>query len=247
MWKGKKVTIIFPTYKERGSIRKVIEDFDKTRAIDEILVVHHEAEPGTEDEVRKVKTHVKPKIIHGPKQHLGYSLKEGMKYATGHYVIWAEPDGTFSCKDIFRLLIYAEDFAVVFGSRTNQSTILGGSAMSFSRRLSNFIVAKIMEVLFNTQTMTDVGCVFRVLRHDVIKKLSYDWHTNDATFPTEVQVSIVAHKIPFVEIPITFKARVGESTLVPDFKNTLKWGIKLTWFILKYRLFHKTRKVKLIH
>lgn len=236
MWAGKKVSIIFPTYREVNSIRKALEEFDRVGVIDEIIVVHKEAEPGTEEEVRRAKTKVTPKIIHGPKQHLGYSLKKGMRVATGHYIIWAEPDGTFAGRDIKKLLTYAEEFPVVFGSRTNRSTILDGTAMGFTRKMANVLVAKLIEVLFLTQTMTDVGCVYRVMTRDAIKRIEKTWKTNDATFPTEVQLSVVAKKIPFVEIPITFRPRVGESSLVPNFANALKWGIKLTLFTVIYRI-----------
>ena len=39
MWKGKKVSVIFPTYNEKDSIREAIEDFFTSGYVDEIVVV----------------------------------------------------------------------------------------------------------------------------------------------------------------------------------------------------------------
>lgn len=53
MWKGKKVSVIFPTYNERDSIRDAIESFFKTGYVDEIVVVNNNAIEGTTEEVAK--------------------------------------------------------------------------------------------------------------------------------------------------------------------------------------------------
>jgi hypothetical protein len=41
-----------------------------------------------------------------------------MAEATGDLIFWAEPDGTFVGKDVEKLLVYSNDFPVVFGTRT---------------------------------------------------------------------------------------------------------------------------------
>ena len=41
MWEGKKVSVVFPTYNEKDSIRQTIEDFFKSGLVDEIVVVNN--------------------------------------------------------------------------------------------------------------------------------------------------------------------------------------------------------------
>ena len=55
MYEGKTVSVAIATYRERKSIRKVINDFFETGFVDEVIVVNNNAEAGTDDEVGKTK------------------------------------------------------------------------------------------------------------------------------------------------------------------------------------------------
>jgi glycosyltransferase involved in cell wall biosynthesis len=52
MYKGRRVSLVLPTYNEKDSIRKVIQDFEELRVVDEILVINNNAAEGTSEEVR---------------------------------------------------------------------------------------------------------------------------------------------------------------------------------------------------
>ncbi len=55
MWEGKTVSVILPTYNEKDSIRKCVEDFFATGFVDEVVVVNNNAVPGTAEEVMNTK------------------------------------------------------------------------------------------------------------------------------------------------------------------------------------------------
>ena len=50
-WRGSRISVVFPTYNERDSIRAAILDFAAIEVIDEIIVVNNNAAAGTSDEV----------------------------------------------------------------------------------------------------------------------------------------------------------------------------------------------------
>ena len=125
MWQTKKVSVVFATYKEKDSVRAAIEEFLATGFVDEVIVVENNAEPGTEEEVKKTSAI----LLHEKRQGYGYTYQTGIAAATGDLIILAEPDGTFRGADLERFLVFAKDFPVVFGTRTNQSSILDGAAM----------------------------------------------------------------------------------------------------------------------
>jgi glycosyltransferase involved in cell wall biosynthesis len=231
MWQNKKVSVVFATYREKNSVREAIEDFLATGFVDEVIVVNNNAEPGTDEEVRKTQA----KLIYETRQGYGYTYQTGMMAATGDYVILAEPDGTFRGSDVERFLVYAKDFPVVFGTRTNQSSILNGAAMGLSRKLADVFEAKVIEVMYGTNSLTDVGCTYKLFHRDVISKIAPYWRENGALFATELMLLVIRMRIPFIEIPITFGERVGESTLTARFRDLAKWGIKIMAFIIKYR------------
>jgi glycosyltransferase involved in cell wall biosynthesis len=53
MYKGKKISLILPTFNEKDSIKKVINEFEKLEIVDEILVINNNASKGTSDEIAK--------------------------------------------------------------------------------------------------------------------------------------------------------------------------------------------------
>lgn len=235
MYKGEKVSVVFATYKEKNSIRAAIEDFFATGLVDEIIVVNNNAEPGTDEEVRQTPA----KLIYEKRQGYGYTYQTGINAATGNYIILSEPDGTFIGSDLERMLVYAQDFPVVFGTRTNQSSILNGAAMGLARKLADVFEAKVIEVLFGTNTLTDVGCTYKLFKREAIEKIKPWWREGSPLFATELILITVSRKIPFIEIPITFCERVGESTLTQRFSQLASWGLRILWFIILYRIRYK--------
>ena len=55
---------------------------------------------------------------------------------------------------------------MVFGTRTTRELIWAGANMARFLRWGNWAVAKLIEALFNTSHLSDVGCTYRLLRRD---------------------------------------------------------------------------------
>lgn len=234
MWKQKKVSVVIGSYREKNSIRAVIDGLFATGIIDEVVIVDNNAEKGSLEEVQKTRA----KIIFEKRQGQGFALRTGMREAIGDYVILCEGDGTYNPQDVEKFLSYASEFHAVLGTRTNTSLIGEGSGMFLLRRLADVWEGKLIQLLFLTDGLSDVGCTYKLLRKEVVKKLDPLWQTGDSHFVTEVTLQIVSHKIPFVEIPVAFKQRVGVSSVTESFSNVAKWGFKLLFFIFMFWVRH---------
>jgi glycosyltransferase involved in cell wall biosynthesis len=233
MYKGKSVSIVFGTYREKNSIRSAIQSFFNSGFVDEIIVVNNNAEEGTDEEVKKTKA----KIIYEQRQGYGYAYQAGIKNAKGDYIVLCEPDGTYRGEDLEKLLIYAaDDFDVVLASRTDQVGPLSGADMDLWRKWANVLEAKTIEVLFNTNSLTDVGCTYKLFRKSALKELSKYWKSTDALFATELLLLTVSRNLKFIEIPTHFKKRVGTSSLTGNWYLLAKWGIRIQFFILRFWL-----------
>jgi glycosyltransferase involved in cell wall biosynthesis len=230
MFKGKTVSVVFATYKEKDSVRAAIEDFLFTGFVDEVIVVNNNAEAGTDEEVQKTTA----KLIYEKRQGYGFTYQTGIAAATGDLIILSEPDGTFLGSDLERFLVFSQDFDVVLGTRTNQSSILDGAAMGLTRKLADVFEAKVIEVLFTTNSLTDVGCTFKLFHRKAIDKIRPLWREGSPLFATELTLLTVSQRIPFIEIPITFRERVGESTLTASFWQLATWGIKIMLYIFRF-------------
>ena len=165
MWLGETVSVVLMTYNERDSIREVIDDFFATGVVDEVLVVNNNAREGTSEEVAKTDA----RQVFETKQGYGHAVRKGLREADGDLIVLAEPDGTFLAKDIIKLLAYSTDCDVVLGTRTTREMIWDGANMGWFLKWGNWAVAKMVEVLFNTSHLSDVGCTYRLMRRDTAR------------------------------------------------------------------------------
>ena len=244
MYEGKTVSVVFATYREKKSIRKVIDDFFKTGFVDEIVVINNNAEKETDKEVKKTKA----KLLYESRQGYGYAFQKAITSATSDYVIVCEPDGTFLATDIERFLVYARDFDVVIGTRTSQIGALSGASMGVVRKFANVIEAKTIEVLFNSVALTDVGCAYKLFKRSALKKIIPLWkNKKTALFNTELTLLTVVLGLKFVEIPITYKPRVGKSQIVGKWQQVIKWAIVIQFYIFYFWLDSKINSRKYRH
>ena len=207
MWKGKKVSVVFSTYNEKETIRKCINEFFATGVVDEVIAVDNNAVKGTEEEIKKTKA----KYFKETRQGMGYGYQRAMREAKGDIIITSEVDGTYIPKDIFKLLAYSDDFDFVCGTRTTSILIREGANMGFSMKWANWFFAKIFEVTYNTTTLTDVGCFYRLISRKAYNKIKkYNMYGGNYFLP-DWMLYMIRNKIDFIEVPVNFLERVGES------------------------------------
>lgn len=237
MWNNKTVAVIFPTYREKRSIKNSIIEFDSTGFIDEIIVVDNNAETGTSEEVKKTRA----RIIKEPVQGYGAAIKTGIKSTSADLLLIAEPDGTFDGNDVVKFLAYSDDFDMVFGSRTHVPLIHKKAGMTFQRRIADVILGKLISLLFLCPPLTDVGCTFRLANRKSLHKILRNLKSDSALFATEWLLAAAGNKTKFIEIPVNFRTRIGRSSLTNNLNDQVKWGIIIFFFILRYRLLGLTK------
>ena len=240
MWKGKRVSVILMTYAERASIRATIEGFFATGLVDEVLVVNNNAEPGTSEEVAQTAA----RQVFEPRQGYGWASRRGLAEATGDLLVLAEPDGTFLPSDIGKLLAYSDDAEAVFGTRTTRALIWSGANMGLFLKWGNWAVAKLVEALFNTSHLSDVGCTYKLLRRPLAEQLLPRLHVGGSHFGPELMLAVITSGARFVEVPVNYLPRVGASSVTGDLRRAVVLGLQMIGFILFYRLktLGKTRR-----
>jgi len=201
MYKQSKVTLILPTYNERDSIRQVINDFEALGVIDEILVINNNAIEGTSENIRGTSAIE----IHEPRQGYGAAIRRGFAEATGDLVAVCEPDATFLAPDLHKFLAYSEDVDIVYGSRTIKTFIWERANMGLLLKWGNWFVAKLLELLFNTSYLSDVGCTFRLIRRPALLGLLPLFRVNSNFFGPEMMVRGYQMGFRCVQIPVNYR------------------------------------------
>lgn len=232
MWNGRTVSVILGTYAEKDSIREVIDGFYDTGVVDEVVVVNNNAEPGTKEEVERTPA----RQVFESKQGYGWSYRRGLEEATGDILVLAEPDGTFLPQDVLKLLAYADDCDAVFGTRTTRELIWRGANMGFALKWGNWAVAKLVEAMFNTSHLSDVGCTYRLLNRTTLERIQDKFSVGGSHFGPELMLLTIASGSRVVELPVNYLPRVGVSSVTGDLRKAVVLGVQMTLFILKFRL-----------
>jgi glycosyltransferase involved in cell wall biosynthesis len=232
MWHGQTVSVILMTYAEKDSIRAVIAGFEATGVVDEIVVVNNNAEPGTTEEVAATSA----REVCEARQGYGYATQRGLAEATGDLLVIVEPDGTFLPGDIFKLLVFTDDCDVVFGTRTTRELIWRGANMGFVLKWGNWAVAKLVEFSFNTSHLSDVGCTYRVLTRPAYERIRARFTVGGSHFGPELMLLAITSGVRFVEIPVNYLPRVGQSAVTGDRWKACRLGLVMITYILRFRL-----------
>jgi glycosyltransferase involved in cell wall biosynthesis len=234
MWNGKRVSVIFPTYNEKDSIYGAIEDFFANGYVDEIVVVNNNAAPGTAEEVARTRA----RQVFEARQGYGHAIRRGFGEVdpASDYIIVSEPDGTFAGRDVIKLLAYADEFEYVLGTRTSREFIWAGANMGWFLKWGNWAVAKMVEFLFNTTLLTDVGCTMRLIHRDSLRKIEDRFTVGTSHFGLEMTLLAITNRLRLVEIPVNYLKRVGQSSVTGSKVKAFRLGMRMIGMVLGYRL-----------
>src|SRR6187200_1660113 len=167
MWQGHRVSVVFPAYNEEAGIGPAVTEFGALDAVDEVLVVDNNSRDQTAARAQSAGA----RVVGESRQGYGNALRRGLADASGEYIVLAEPDGTFMVKDVLKLLAYADDFDLVMGTRTTRELIWHGANMGWQLRWGNWLVAKLLQVLFGGPSLSDCGCTLRLVRQSAAERL----------------------------------------------------------------------------
>jgi glycosyltransferase involved in cell wall biosynthesis len=232
MWKEQRVQVIFPAFNEEENIRRAIADFYDTGFVDEIIVVDNNSTDGTREEILATGA----TYLFERQPGYGSALTRGMRAATADIIITCEPDGTFSAGDIIKLLIYSDDYDVVFGTRTSKAAIWSGANMGWFLRIGNVAVAKLLEYLFNGPCLTDVGCTMKLIKRDVLESFVLKLSVAGSHFQPQFMIMCIRASKKVIEIPVEYLPRTGVSKITGKLSKAMRLGCTMILFILKTRI-----------
>ncbi len=232
MWQGKSISVVFPVYNEEEGILDAIDDFFNTGCVDEIVAVDNNSQDRSAELIRTTQA----RLITETRQGYGFALRRGMREATGDLIILAEPDGTFMGKDVLKLLAYSDDSEMVLGTRTTRELIWAEANMGIFLRAGNWVVAKMLEFLFNTSSLSDCGCTMRLVHRHMAQRFQDHLTVGGSHFLPEMVILGRLMGARTIEIPVNYRGRQGISKITGSFKTTVRVGLCMITLILRYRL-----------
>jgi glycosyltransferase involved in cell wall biosynthesis len=226
------VSVVFPAYNEEPHIAQAVSDFFLPGVVDEVVVVDNNSTDRTAEEAAGTAA----RVVAEPAQGYGHALRRGLREARGDLIVLAEPDATFVGRDVLKLLAYSDDFDMVCGTRTTRELIWAQANMGWFLRVGNWVVAKVIQVLYGAPSLTDCGCTLRLIRREALGRILDKLTVGGSHFLPEMVILALKHDLRIIEIPVNYRGRVGGSKITGTLKGTIRTGLNMLGLILRYRL-----------
>lgn len=231
MYGPHRISVVFPSYNEREYIQTALRDFSLP-FVDELIVIDNNSCDGTGELAARMAC----RVVRETRQGYGHAIMRGLDEATGDYIIVAEPDGTFSGRDMMKLIVYADDFDFVIGTRTLRELVHPGANMGWFIRIGNWAVGKMLYLLFGGPRLSDVGCTFRLIRREALQKIRGQLNVGGSHFSPAMMSVAILNGLRMVEVPVNYHRRTGESTITGRKSKALRLGMRMIAFLVCLRI-----------
>ena len=243
-----RLCVTIAAYNEQDSIEKTVKDFIKHRDVESVIVVDNKSMDDTALLAEKCGAKViRQEKNRGFAHSYAIGLKEALK-TDANIIATAEADGTNNAYDLDKMIPYLSNCDMVVGTRQVQIFTQKGNQNSIMHVWGNYWLAKLIQFKyfslhhFGIINLTDVGCLFRVIKKESLEKLTdqfIDHKTGDAiggpAFPLYLTMRSIEKNLRIVEVPLTFNKRLGQSKTRSDEKiSGIKYGLIFLKFILRY-------------
>ena len=230
----KTLSIIMPVYNEKNTVAEAIEHTKKADIGDynrEIIVVDDGSTDGSAELIKRIGG-VK-KVFMPRNWGKGKALREGIRHATGDYIVFHDADMEYEPADFKYMLPLMESglVDVVIGSRfIGRKQILFGKGKNvlFLNYIGNMIIKWAWNIIYR-HNLTDVYPCYKMMRLSDLKELNVK--ANGFVFDLEMMLKLKRKGKVYVEIPIHFRHR--------DYKAGKKMGMKVGFISLWYILWHR--------
>jgi glycosyltransferase involved in cell wall biosynthesis len=234
------VSIVIPVFNEASrignSIQKIDEFRRKTSHSIEIIVVDDGSSDGTVEIIQSFQRSA-IQILRNPKNHgKGYSVRQGILYATGTYVLFTDADLSAPIEEMEKLLDIAlrEGVEVVIGSRAVDRNYIENHQSPF-RELGGILFNRMVRLLLGLNVY-DTQCGFKLFHREKTRRIFEKQTTDGFGFDPEVLFMAERRHLRIREVPVRWSHSEGSKV------NFLRDGIRMFSDLVRIRWNYITGK-----
>ena len=195
----------------------------------EVIVVDN----GSTDQTTEVAQNHGATVLQEPQKGYGYACLKGLEYLEGNppeVVVFLDGDYSDYPEDLPSLVapIASGEAHFVVGARRASHRATG--SLTPQQIFGNALACWLMKHLYGGR-FTDLG-PFRAIRWDSLQFLKMEDKTYGWT--VEMQLKILRYKIPYQEVPVRYRQRIGVSKVSGTLKGSIFAGVKILGWVFKY-------------
>ncbi len=223
------IKVIIPAYNEEDAIANVIAKIPSI--VNEIIVVNN----NSTDNTVSIAKNAGATVLTETQKGYGYACLKGMEYiarATEKPDIIVFLDGDFSDypEELTKIVapIINDNIDFVVGARASHLREEG--SVTPQQIFGNWLACSLMKLFFNAK-FTDLG-PFRAIKYNQLLSLKMEDKTYGWT--VEMQLKVLKANMPYIEVPLRYKKRIGTSKVSGTVKGSIFAGVKILTWIFKY-------------
>jgi len=227
------IDVVIPAFNEQDSIGLVLADISPL-LVRRVVV----ADNNSTDATAEVAEAAGAVVVPAPRRGYGSACQAGVEFVRGRgapdVLVFLDADYSDDPREIDRLVapILRDEADVVIGSRALGNREPG--SLLPQARFGNWLACAMIRVLYNHR-YTDLG-PFRAIRWQCYEALGM--RDKDFGWTAELQVKALNQKLRVVEVPVSYRRRVGVSKITGTMVGTVRAGYKIITTILRYALLH---------
>jgi glycosyltransferase involved in cell wall biosynthesis len=221
-----KVSVVIPAYNEQDAIAAVVKGLPPGLA-NEIIVVDN----GSTDATALRAEEAGARVVKEARRGYGAACYKGLLAAgEANVIVFLDGDNSDDPAELPCLLAPIKDGQADFVVGSRLSGSLEPAAMPSHARLGNWLVAGLMRSAYKVK-ITDIGS-FRAIRKDILLSLGMEQMTFG--WPVEMLVKAARQGARIVEVPVSYRKRIGISKVSGTVKGTILTAYYMFWIPLRY-------------
>jgi len=225
-----RVAVIIPAHNEERSLPLVL-DAIPAGLVEEVVVVDNASTDRTADAARSRGA----TILFEPRRGYGAACLRGLEHlktTRPDVVVFLDADYSDHPEEMPGLLepIARGGADLVIGSRVLGTRERG--ALLPQARAGNWLATRLIRMLYGGR-FTDLG-PFRAVRFEAL--LALGMADRDFGWTAEMQVKALRRGLRVVEVPVSYRRRIGASKITGTVSGTVKAGAKILWTIGRNRI-----------
>lgn len=232
--KDPRVSVVIPAYNEESSIGLVLADLDRRHLI-EVIVVDN----GSTDATAEVARRAGARVIHESRKGYGQACLTGIAAADDpDIIVFLDGDYSDHPEELPAVLrpILEGTADLVIGARVPEKREPG--AMLPQALFGNWLATTLIRLIWGFR-YSDLG-PFRAITAEGLRRIGME--DRNFGWTVEMQVKALREGLQVVEVPVSYRRRVGVSKITGTIRGTVAAGYKILWTIAKYAVSEKKNR-----